>query len=244
MADAKAIPHLYLLGGIELRDVEQPATDRLLAQSKLAALCALLALAPDGRLQRRDRLVGMLWPELDQSHARASLRRVVHATREALGPDVIRSRGDEEIGIGPDILTSDVDAFSRAILAGELNRAIELHRRELMPGFHLNGCAEFSRWLDERRNELRQQSAAAAWALAQRHEGGKEFSLAGRWARSAVSYSWDDERVLRRALGMLDRIGDRVGALKLYDDFVKRLKQELDAEPSPETRRLVEQLRG
>src|SRR5436190_10207124 len=90
---------LYLLGGVELRGVEREVADRVLAQAKLTALLALLALAPERRPQRRDRLVGLLWPELDQAHARTALRKAVHALRNALGADIVRSRGDEEIGL-------------------------------------------------------------------------------------------------------------------------------------------------
>ena len=62
-------------------------------------------------------------------------------------------------------------------------------------------------------------------------------------ARRAVRYSWDDERVLRRTITMLARIGDHAGALRLYEEFAARMKQELDADPSPETVALVDSLR-
>src|SRR5215208_6445495 len=92
---------LYLLGGVELRGIERDLADRILAQAKLTALLALLALAPERRPQRRDRLVGLLWPELDQAHARTALRKAVHALRGVFGADSVRSRGDEEIGLEP-----------------------------------------------------------------------------------------------------------------------------------------------
>ena len=63
--------------------------------------------------------------------------------------------------------------------------------------------------------------------------------------RPTHSYiAWDDERVLRRALTMLVRIGDRAGALKLADEFVDRMRSELDASPSPETAALIATLRS
>ena len=50
--------------------------------------------------------------------------------------------------------------------------------------------------------------------------------------------------MLRRTLTMLARIGDHAGALRLYDEFVKRMREELEAEPSPETAALIESLRS
>jgi serine/threonine-protein kinase len=63
-------------------------------------------------------------------------------------------------------------------------------------------------------------------------------------ARIAARRTWTDERVLRRALIMLDRIGDRAGAISLFDAFARRLRSELDAAPSPETAALVARLRS
>lgn len=101
-----------------------------------------------------------------------------------------------------------------------------------------------SSWLDARRDHLRREAGAAVWALAQRLESDAEFTGAGQIARRAVHFSWDDERMLRRALEMLERLGDRSGALRLYDEFARRMRTEYDASPSTETVALVQRLRG
>jgi serine/threonine-protein kinase len=239
--DEKGI-ELFLLGGVELRGIDRELADRLLAQPKLTALLALLALSPERRLQRRDRIVGLLWPELDQAHARTALRKAVHSLRTTLGPDALQSRGDEEIGLAPPVWC---DAAELAVAAdnGRMMRAFELYRGELMPGFHLVGCAEFERWLDDERTVARERAGAAAWGLARSLESDSRLTDAGVWARRAARYSWDDERILRRTLTMLARIGDHAGALRLYDEFATRMRKEFDAEPSPETVALVRSLR-
>jgi DNA-binding SARP family transcriptional activator len=242
--DDKPPIKLFLLGGIELKDVEAKLAHRVLSQSKLTALLAVLALAPDGRMQRRDRLVGLLWPELDQAHARTALRKALHVIRATLGADAIRSRGDEEVGLEVSRVWCDAVELAAAADRGMLLRAVELYRGELMPGFHLPECEEFGRWLDDERVVARERAAAAAWALARSLEADGRQTDAGMWARKAVRYSWDDERVLRRTISMLARLGDRAGALRLYDEFVARMRRELDAEPSPETVALAQQLRA
>jgi len=235
---------LRLLGGIELRGPSTGGADKVLAQSKAVALLAFLALSPDRRFQRRDLIVGLLWPELDQPHARAALRKAVYEVRGALGADIVASRGDDELAILPETLRCDVEAFNSACDRGRLVQALELYRGEFMPGFFLSGCVEFERWIEDQRTSARERAAAASWALAVSFEGESQFSNAGSWARRTVRHAWNDERVLRRALAMLDRIGDRAGAVKLYEEFAARLRTDLDVEPSPETSALVKAIRS
>jgi DNA-binding SARP family transcriptional activator len=113
-----------------------------------------------------------------------------------------------------------------------------------LPGFHVDGCAEFERWLDGERQSLRERAGGTALALAQMFERDASFTVASKWARRAVRFSWDDERVLRHAMSLLERAGDRSGALRLYTEFATRLQKELGAEPSPETVELARRLRS
>lgn len=245
MADSTDAIKLYLLGGLELAgNVDRALAHRLLAQPKLTALLAFLALSPDNRPQRRDRIVALLWPELDQAHARTALRKAVHSVRAALGSEALWNRGDEEIGIAMPPVWCDAVESRVAADAGRMLRVHELYKGELLQGFHLPGCAEFQHWLDAERAEAQERAAAAAWGLACIFERDQRFTDAGMMAKRAVRYSSDDERVLRRTMTMLQRIGDHAGALKLFDEFATRMREELDADPSPETLKLVSSLRS
>jgi DNA-binding SARP family transcriptional activator len=235
---------LLLFGGIELRGAAPGVADALLAQSKPVALVAYLALSPDGRFQRRDRLVGLLWPELDQSHARAALRKALHDVRTALGAEFVVARGDDEIAIAPGALRCDAVQFGAAINECFFARAVELYRGDFMPGFFLAGCAEFERWLEEERTTARERAAVASWAVAVALEGDRRLTDAGVWARRAARHAWTDERVLRRAMSMLERLGDRAGAVKLYEVFAARLRADLEVEPSAETNALMKSIRA
>jgi DNA-binding SARP family transcriptional activator len=210
---------LYLLGGIEVRGVPAEAADRLLAQSKVVGLLAYLALSPRGRHQRRDLLVGLLWPELDQAHARGALRKAVHAVRGALGEGTLVGRGDEELMLASDHLSCDAWEFTEDAEAGRFRDALALYRGELMPGFHLSGCVEFGSWLAQERTAAAHGAAAAAWALATQLETEQRLTEAGNMARQVVQYEWSDERVLRRTMLMLQRIGDQAGAIRVLEDF-------------------------
>jgi len=234
---------LSLLGGYELNGAG-PAGDAVLSQAKPLALLAFLALSPDGRFQRRDRLVGLLWPELDQAHARAALRKALHDLRTALGAHVITARGDDEVALTPKTVRCDAVEFGEAIEKGHLMRALELYHGDLMPGFFLSGCVDFERWVEDERTQARERAAAASWALAVRLEGDKQLTEASSMARRAVRHAWSDERVLRRAMSLLDRLGDRAGAVKMFDDFARRVRADLEIEPSAETIALAKTIRS
>jgi serine/threonine-protein kinase len=236
----------HVLGGIALAGAVDPAAaDRLLAQPKAVALLVYLALAAAGRparYQRRDRLVGLLWPELDQTHARGALRKAVHAARAVLGADTVLSRGDEELALADGALWCDAAAFGQAEEAGRLAQALELYAGDLLPA---------STWPSARSSGAGSTTRARSCASAPPAPRGRSRALAhaeqlteaGRWARRAVRYAWDDERALRRAITLLDRLGDRAGALRLYDEFARRLRAEYEAEPSRETLAMAAALR-
>jgi DNA-binding SARP family transcriptional activator len=234
---------LILLGEVDIRGPGGSAGD-LCVQSKVVALLARLSLPAVGRFVRRDTLVGLLWPELEDARARGALRKAVHAIRAVMGTDALPGRGDEELALAPDHVTCDADAFRQAADAGLLMQALKLYRGELMPGFHLAACADFDRWLEDERHALAERAAGAAWALAQRYESDNQLSDAAGMARNAMRFSWLDERALRRALMMLDRLGDRAGAARLFDEFARRLRSDLDVEPSSDTMQLIARIRA
>src|SRR5205809_5579888 len=87
-----------LLGTLHLIDAAGREVKSLLTRPRRLALLAYLAAATPRGLHRRDSLLALFWPELDQEHARAALRQALHVVRDALGADVIVTRGDEDVG--------------------------------------------------------------------------------------------------------------------------------------------------
>src|SRR5207253_281445 len=47
-----------------------------------------------------------------------------------------------------------------------------------------------------------------------------------------------------RLLALLDRLGDRAGALSAYEEFARHLGQDFDVEPAAETQALMRAIRG
>src|SRR3989442_15997191 len=140
-----------MLGSVELRDAQGRDLDAVLRRPKLLALLGYLTIARPSGFHRRDTLVALLWPELDHAHARNALSQAVHALRQALGREVLRARGEEELGTREEGISCDVREFETALEAGRAEQALELYRGSLFNGFHASGGPELSPWADEAR---------------------------------------------------------------------------------------------
>ncbi len=222
-----------------------PDSRGVLGQPKRLALLAYLALATPLRPHRRDSLVALFWPESDSDQARHSLRQALHALRRALGADVILTRGDGDVAYNPDALWCDAHAFERALEAGDLEQAMSLYRGDMLDGFFVSDVSpELERWMDAERARLKSRAASAAWTIAERASQSGDEDAAADWARRAFALSPDDESALRRFVTMLDAFGDRAGALRAHDDFARRLFEDFEAQPSPETRVLIDAIRS
>jgi DNA-binding SARP family transcriptional activator len=232
---------LLVLGTVEFKGLDSATA--LLAQPKRLAVLVYLALARPSGFQRRDRLAGLFWPEHSDYHARSALRKTLHVIRQTIGDDVLLVRGDDEVAINRERLWCDGPAFNQALADEQFARALELFRGELLDGFFPDAPG-FERWLETERNTYRESAGTAAWQLAERFEKGSDLTAATRWARKAAKLSGSDERRIRRVISLLDRAGDRAGAIHVYEDFARYVRKELDAEPSAETQALVKAVRA
>jgi serine/threonine-protein kinase len=164
--------------------------------------------------------------------------------RRALGTDILRSRGDEEIGLNFGELWSDALAFEQALDEAAHEQALALYGGDLLSGFHLPEAAEFDSWLDAERTRLRRRAQEAARELARKAESEGDDGRASGWLHRALSLYPNDEVDLQALVRLLNRAGDRAGALREYQSFAKRLAVDLEIEPSPESRALIEEIRS
>jgi DNA-binding SARP family transcriptional activator len=236
---------LRLLGSTELLGADGRPLPSVLRQPKRLALLSYLAIARPYGFQRRDRVLFMFWPDSSEDRARAALRKSTYQLRQALGSEVIRSRGDAELGIDPELLWCDVRALDLALEEGRLDEALTLYRGHLLDGFHLDGASpEFERWLEGERNRLQRTVAEAAWEGSAGREKAGDLRAAAKLARRAFDLALPDGERLRRLLEVLDAAGDRAGALRAYEKYSDWLAAEYGADPPPETIQLVERIRS
>lgn len=233
---------LRVLGALQVtasggRDVEP-----LVHQTKRAALLAYLAAATPRGQHRRDKLLALFWPELDQAHARAALNQALYVLRATLGEDALLPHGDGAVAL-TDAVWCDATAFDTALDAGHAAEALQLYRGDLLEGFFLSGAPEFEHWLDGERERLRLRASDGAWALAETKAAAGDPFEAARWARWAADRHPADEMVTRRLMTFLSRLGDRAAATRAYQDLVERLAQEYELQPSAETEALAASIR-
>lgn len=185
---------------------------------------------------RRDTLVALFWPELDDSHARNALRQSLAVLRRALGDEVLPGQG-ESVRVAPGLLAFDVADFSAALTSGDLRGALALYRGDFLAGVYLPDAPEAERWIEERRASLRRKAVRAALALAEELGTGEDTAVS--WAHRAVAMAPHDETAWRKLIQVHIRQGNVPAALDTYAKLCRLLREEFASEPSAETRALV-----
>jgi TolB-like protein/DNA-binding SARP family transcriptional activator/Tfp pilus assembly protein PilF len=235
---------LRTLGGVDLRSAAGDITLPRTTQPKRLALLVFLSLEELSGYRRRDLIVGLLWPELDTAHARGALRQALHGLRRATDDRTILTRGEQEIGVNRETLWCDAVELRQHADAGRHAEALALYRGDFLEGFFASDVApEFDQWIADTRADLRRRAAASAWALARSHRETGDLTSAAALARRASALGVEDENGVARLISFLDELGDRGGALEVYNELVIRLRAEYDSEPSPETRALIDRVR-
>ena len=235
---------LRLLGAVEFLALEDADPSLLVAHQKSFGLLAYLVAARPFGAHRRDSLVTLLWPEVDEAHARASLRKTLHVLRRAIGAEAIVSNGGETIGIAVSRLWCDVRAFDAALRTGRPVDALALYRGEFLPGFFVSDAPEFERWVEREREWLHAGAVRAAWAAADESSRAGNTTDCVAWSRRALQLAPDDEPGTRRLMSLLEEAGDRAGAMRAYQQFERYLARELGVGPSPETTSLIAGIRA
>jgi DNA-binding SARP family transcriptional activator/TolB-like protein/Tfp pilus assembly protein PilF len=231
---------LRLLGRASIEGPSGAVTGKA-ARRHALALLALLATSHSRRLSR-DKLIGYLWPESGTSDARNLLNQSVHALRQALGSEAIRSEG-EELVLNPDSLSCDVWTFEEALASGETERALDLYRGPFLDGFFVRGSVEFERWADVERERLRRAYLRAMEGLAEAATARDDLKAAADWWRRLAGEEPYNSNVILSLMRVLEAAGDRAGAIREAEAHAERLREDLEAAPNPEVLALAERMR-
>ncbi|MBA3472588.1 MAG: tetratricopeptide repeat protein, partial [Rubrobacter sp.] len=215
---------------------------------KAASLVKLLALTDEHRLHR-ERLMGLLWPDLDERSAANNLRYALHVARKTLEPAqgtasrYLQLQG-EQVALCPDgPLWVDVWVFEEAVATARRARdpvayraAVDLYAGDLLPGDLYEG------WAEERRRELRGTYLALLLELARLHEERGELEAAIEALEEAVAAEPTREEAHVGLMRLHALSGRRGQALRQYERFSGVLSGEFGAEPGVEVRRLREEI--
>lgn len=237
---------LFCLGSPSLALGDQPVK---LEMRKALALLVYLRLV--GRSCSREVLAATFWPEHDQQHAHANLRRVLSSLRASLGADILEA-DREQVGINESAqIWSDVEVFHQLLAkaknhshhAGEIcpdclanqEEAIQLYRGDFLEGFNLEDCTEFDEWQYLQRENLRQKFAQLLENVAAAYSAQRQWEIALDYALCWVGLDRLNEPAQRSLIQLYALAGNRSAARRQYEEFSSLLKKELDQTPERET---------
>jgi DNA-binding SARP family transcriptional activator/TolB-like protein len=216
--------------------------DVVLNGRKSRALLGYLALSESGE-ETRERLVGLLWSETDETRARASLRQALYEIREALKAVGFDKFDADKHATRIDRNILDVDLWE--VMAGAkrgephpilLNseRATESLLRELEAV-----DPSFRSWLLAKRQSLHDRLVAHLEDVLRGQADGGAAGNEERIARALMKLDPTHEEAARALIRARVAAGDIGGALGIYKALWDLLDNEYEVEPSRETQELI-----
>ncbi len=204
--------------------------------TKPAAL--LLHLAYKGDWVSRETLANLFAPDGDETSARHHVRVLLNRARQlgwsaGLEAEPTRLRFN---------LETDVQAFREAIGHGDWARAVSLYQRPLLDGFSV-GAPGFEAWLEAERDSMNHAWREAALRHARSLNERGNHAEAARLLTRVLERDDLAEDVLAAYLEAAYLAGQRDEALRAFERFRERLRDELDLEPLETTQHLAERIR-
>ena len=227
------------LGPVGLSLDGAPAPPELLWRKHLGLL-VYLARSPRGRT--REHLIGLLWGEKPEAAARHSLNEAIRVLRRYLGDENVDT-GAGQVRIPPGAVRLDVERFEELAAAGDWAGAARLIAGEFLEGFSIAGASEFENWLGSERSAVRLRSVDVLVHHADELLRAGQASEASAVAVRALGLDPGSESAVRVAMRSMVLAGDRAGALERYEEFAKRLRDEVGTAPGVETQALAERVR-
>ncbi len=231
--------HLKLFGQFELTG---PTGRIALSSNKLSAFMAYLALAV--KPVPREHLTTLLWGSHFDEQARQNFRQALVRLRKLIGADALIS-DDQTVQLSSAAVASDARHFEsllRSASEADLRQAVSLLDGELLAGIEIRESA-WEDWLSGERHRFGKLACDALVALG-------TIDLAQGRAADGLVYAEDcirrdmfREDAHRLAVQAYVALGRRAEALKHYQGFAERLKQDLNAAPEAATVQVYERAR-
>jgi DNA-binding SARP family transcriptional activator len=198
-------------------------------------------LAAQRRPINRERLLALFWPDHERTAARQLLRAALHGVRQAVGPLI---EGEEDLVISSDVEV-DYRTLADAVTAPAVDetalaRALARYRDDLLAGFTLPDAVPFTEWLAAGREHARLLAVRGYTRLARVAGARGDIAAALTALDRALAFDPLQEDLQREAIRLHYLAGDRVGAIRRYEQFRDLLDAELGVPPMRETRDLYD----
>jgi two-component SAPR family response regulator len=206
-----------------------------------------------GRVVLREKLQQALWPGAEWSRSSGSLKVAMHALRQILaapttdsgGPTVRILHQDHGYALHADDIWIDLEQFEadfqtgRAAEArGDCATAVQMYRRavELYDGDFLAGeCAD---WIEEQREWMKAIALRALDRLRDDAVGRHDFSEAILCCRRILDIDPYREEAYQTLMSVHGYLGELGRVRSWHELCVRRLRTELDVEPTSATEHL------
>ena len=245
---------IYLLGSPRF---ERNGENLNLDTRKASALLAYLAIVK--QRQSRDALAALLWPEFDQTHARATLRRTLSTLNKALDGSYLEiSREYINLDFNAGIWV-DVDEFHKLLSECQshghsrkeiclqclkpLNAAVELYSGDFLAGFSLRDSSNFDDWQFYQADSLRRDFTSALEHLIQCYASSGNFEAAIIHAQQWLALDRLNESAHRQLMQLYAWNGQQSAALQQYRECVQVLDRELGVGPLESTTSLYQAIK-
>jgi DNA-binding SARP family transcriptional activator len=249
LAHLERVPPLLLrvftLGRFEVWQGVRRIGKRAWSQRHAGELFRLLLISPRRSLSR-EQVFEALWPEKKPEVAQECFHQATSALRRALEPDLPDKFPSRYLKVEEGLVTLhlppgswvDFEAFEQHIRAREWENALALFEGELFPD------DRYADWAAGPRRRLLECSLQAWLVMARAHlDAGRPPEALDACRRVLAADAWQEEAVRVGMLACL-ALNDRAGALRLYRDLERTLREDLGVAPQADLRRLYHSLLG
>jgi len=235
------------------------------SRRKVLALLAYLALT--GHSHSRESLATTFWPNANASHARMSLRRVLSDLNKAIPATkqpLLELKSDNvrlhpEAGIWVDSLAVQRElaickehrhpvAYACAECAPHLAKVVDLFRGDFLAGFSLDDSPVFDEWQFFEAESLRRGLSAAleglvGFSIETGTNDPDHYLPAVQLARRWVSIDPSSENPQATLMQLYALTGQSAAALRQFNEYTRRLSEEIGMEPGQRIVELSERIR-
>ena len=188
---------------------------------------------------RREKLAGLLWPASDEASSRNNLRQTLWRLRNMVGEGYFVT---DRVSVGFNPNTDyhlDTDILQEKVADGtstdQLIRIVSVYEDHLLPGF-------YDDWVLLEQERLKTVFEDRMQTLLKRLVDEARWRETREWAAWWIARGQLPEPAYRALMIAYAGMGDRAGVATIYQRCVEILDEELDVEPSVETRELYQRL--
>ena len=232
---------LQTLGTLEVT-MDGAAAPAELLWKKNIALLLYVARAPKRRCTR-EQLIGLLWPEKDDTAARQSVREAIRMVRSYVGEDRLDTPGDV-VQLLDGAVELDTDQLEQLVKQRAWAQVTPLINGGFVDGFKIPDASGFEDWLTVERSHWHGLAMDALLRHAEeRLDAGDELGADDPIIK-ARKLDPLSQRALRAEMRRLAGADNSSEALRIFERFAKQAERDGAIPLEPETRTLADHVRS